>query len=63
MTTQLTHSVTTTPAKEGRGLHLFLSIITCGAWLPVWLLIELLRLPTRGLRARQSTTVYHYKIN
>jgi hypothetical protein len=25
------------------GLHIVLTILTCGAWLPIWLLIEIIR--------------------
>lgn len=29
------------------GLHLVLTILTCGAWLPVWIIIEIIRAITR----------------
>ena len=29
------------------GLHIVLTILTCGAWLPIWLLIEIIRAVSR----------------
>jgi hypothetical protein len=29
------------------GLHIVLTILTCGAWLPIWLLIEIIKAVAR----------------
>lgn len=33
--------VTKSPMRTSHGLHLFLTIITCGLWLPVWFLLTI----------------------
>jgi hypothetical protein len=47
-------AVTYQPRRTSHGLHLFLTIITFGAWAPVWILVTILN----GLSPQKVVTKY-----
>lgn len=36
-------TISTVPLGTNHGLHLILTLVTCGAWLPIWLIVWLSR--------------------
>ncbi len=41
------NNVTATSSGSDAGMHLILTIFTCGMWLPIWILIEIIRAVSR----------------